>query len=493
MARFWSVTLGLAALGMGWGMLATSGVACGRSSDVMGDGTGLAASSGGAGGAPGVIDVGGFEPCAEEHATATLKPVSMLAMLDKSGSMEQNNKWADASAAFTAFFQDPSAGGLQLALRLFPTDDGCDEVACDAAVCAEPQVPLDLLSNPTHQQSLIALLTGTTPAGWTPMSAVLDGAGQWAHARVVQTAGAEKVVILLVTDGEPHGCDENVANIAGIAAGVLATDGVETFVVGLPGAGQATIDAIAAAGGTTQGFLIGSGNTQADLVAALNAIRGQSVACSFPVPPPTDPADPTNPALVSVKYTASASGEVVKIPKVAGAADCGADGGWYYDNEQSPTTITLCPTSCAQVEGDVSAALDVAIGCECQTDADCPAGTYCQDGACRYPCTDDSTCGPDEQCGPDGRCRHRPGDVCQTDADCPPGMQCIGGQCTWGDVFVGRTEAVQGGAFSCAFGPSARPPSERRGVLPMALGLATLGLLRLRRRAAPGPRASSRP
>jgi hypothetical protein len=257
---------------------------------------------------------------------------------------------------------------------------------------------------------------------------------------------------------------------------------VETFVVGLPGAGQPTIDAIAAAGGTTQGFLIGSGNTEADLLAALDAIRGQAVACSFPVPPASDPSKPTNPALVSISYTDSSSGQVVKFPKVSGPTDCGPSGGWYYDNEQNPTTITLCPTSCAAVQGTVNATLDAAIGCECQTDDQCPEGTFCDSGVCRFPCSDDSTCGPDQECGPDGRCRHRPGDPCETDTDCTPGMVCMGGHCTWGQIFVGNTEAVQGGAFSCALAGRAPAAPPRDGARSLWLGLGLLGLLRLRAR-----------
>ncbi|MBL8683500.1 MAG: hypothetical protein JNK05_30300 [Myxococcales bacterium] len=54
--------------------------------------------------------------------------------------------------------------------------------------------------------------------------------------------------------------------------------------------------------------------------------------------------------------------------KVAGVSACGAAGGWYYDNERTPTRITLCPASCEQAQAAVRAgsttAVRVLFGCQ---------------------------------------------------------------------------------------------------------------------------------
>jgi hypothetical protein len=44
-----------------------------------------------------------------------------------------------------------------------------------------------------------------------------------------------------------------------------------------------------------------------------------------------------------------------------GLPDCGAAGGWYYDNPQNPTKIIMCPTTCDEVQGGK---VTVVFGCE---------------------------------------------------------------------------------------------------------------------------------
>jgi hypothetical protein len=50
--------------------------------------------------------------------------------------------------------------------------------------------------------------------------------------------------------------------------------------------------------------------------------------------------------------------------QVMKAEECTAQaGGWYYDDPVKPTTITLCPTTCAGVQSDQSAKIDILFGC----------------------------------------------------------------------------------------------------------------------------------
>src|SRR6185503_12669824 len=113
----------LAAL-VGWvGVSLEGGAGCGRSDDVIGGSTPPPMGTGGAGGGaeePQWRD--DFEACAVVHDEATLLPVNMFLSVDKSGSMADNGKWDAATAAFTSFFNDPSASSLRVALRLWPLD-----------------------------------------------------------------------------------------------------------------------------------------------------------------------------------------------------------------------------------------------------------------------------------------------------------------------------------------------------------------------------------
>ena len=69
-----------------------------------------------------------------------------------------------------------------------------------------------------------------------------------------------------------------------------------------------------------------------------------------------------NPKLVNVQITV-AGGMPAQIGKVANAAACGTAGGWYYDNETTPTMIILCPQSCDAVKGTPNSGVEVLYGC----------------------------------------------------------------------------------------------------------------------------------
>jgi len=468
--RYRNVLAGLTAALLTLGVAASG---CGRSSDVVG-GTDKPA----AGGAPSVEDLD-FEPCAEVREQATLVPVNMYVLVDRSGSMDDMNKWTDTEAAFGAFFQNDEAGALRVALRFWP-DDGCEDpdpddmdTNCDAAPCATPLVTLGSLSDAGHQQDLIDAFASRDPNGATPMSAALEGGVRWARARITDTPD-EQHIILVVSDGEPNGCVEDPMAIAQIASDAAADD-ILTYAVGLQGSNEAVMNGIAAAGGTTDAFFIGAGNTEQDLVNALLDIAGRAVSCTFGIPDPSEPGDTLDPELVRLEY-ASDGGAPDRIPQVADASECDPDGGWFYDANDPPETITLCTSTCGTVQSDQAAEVSVALGCACETDPDCPGDNICVAGSCIDPCETDEDCPATFICL-EGRCVPEEGGECTIDPDCPFGLFCIGGQCTRGGALVGRQEAVQGGAFNC----SAVPPT--RSAPYGAVLLLALGLL-LRRRSA---------
>jgi hypothetical protein len=307
---------------------------------------------------------GGIDACATSSEEATLVPIDMFVTVDKSGSMGDSSKWTNARAAFLAFFADPAAAGLNVALRFWP-DDGCDGTTCSTDMCSQPKVDLGPLSDPTHVEALSDAFNAESPNGGTPMSAALAGAAKWATNYAKAKNGTEKVVIVLLTDGEPNGCDENVGNIAAEAEDAYASAGVLTFAVGLAGSNQGTMDAIAKGGHTDQGFFIGNGNAQADLLAALEQIRKTSVACEFLMPQPTT-GETVDPKLVNVSYTPGAGGEAQTLGQVPDAASCSGPGGWYYDDPLSPTKITLCPSTCTSVQADQGAKMQIVLGCSTQ-------------------------------------------------------------------------------------------------------------------------------
>lgn len=91
-------------------------------------------------------------------------------------------------------------------------------------------------------------------------------------------------------------------------------------------------------------------------------ISGSQLACTIDVP--DAPAGQTlDPNRVNVKYLMGGVAPGTSLPKVATAADCTASGGWYYDDNTNPTTITLCPTTCSDIQADSAANVTVELGC----------------------------------------------------------------------------------------------------------------------------------
>jgi hypothetical protein len=283
--------------------------------------------------------------------------------------MKDNNKWGNATSALVAFFEDPGSAGLRVALRFFPEGD-CSNSACDVTACSQPAVPLASLSAESapadaQEEALVSTVQGknTASGGGTPLSAALGGAEKWAI-DYQASHPKEKTVVVLVTDGAPNGCDENVNHIAKLASDAYAASGILTYAVGLVGSNQSDMDKIAVAGQTTQGFFIGNGNAQADLLAALQAIQGSQVACEFTMPDKTASGEVIDPGLVNVQYTPGGGGPMVDFGQVKSAAECTPQkGGWYYDDPVKPTSITLCPTTCAGIQSDPGAKVQILFGC----------------------------------------------------------------------------------------------------------------------------------
>lgn len=301
--------------------------------------------------------------CASEAIEAELAPLTMFITFDRSGSMLSDNKWTNATNALKGFFQDPGAADLGVALRFFP-EGNCDGGVCDVNACATPNVNVGILTaDPapadTHEAALVQSINSMSPNGGTPMSVALEGGIQWCSEYLAQNP-THKTVVILVTDGEPNGCENSIGVIANIAASGLI-DGVPTYTVGLAGSNESQLQQIAMAGGGSA-FAVGNGNTQAELLAALQAIRGELLACELPVPQPTE--GEFDPNQVNVTYIPGDGGADVTFGKVADEASCGGGDGWYYNDPSNPTTIILCPASCDTVQGDAEGKIEVVLGCE---------------------------------------------------------------------------------------------------------------------------------
>jgi hypothetical protein len=137
------------------------------------------------------------------------------------------------------------------------------------------------------------------------------------------------------------------------------------------------MDQLAMAGGTGMGIYIGnSANAETELLTALNAIRGETLSCDFPMPEATDDKMKIDPAKVNVTFTPS-GGMAATLPQTKDDKSCGTTKGWHYDDAKSPKKIVLCPAACDLVRADPAPKLEILLGCETLCgglDEDCGSG-----------------------------------------------------------------------------------------------------------------------
>ena len=302
--------------------------------------------------------------CAAEVSQGEAIPVNIYVMLDRSGSMG-SSKWSAATNGVADFVADPKAAGLKVALSYFPTDeDSCSPETYTAPTIDLGQLTADPAPTDLQEDLLVQSLTTTSTTGSTPMYPAFVGALGFSTALAKQNP-SEKYLTILVTDGSPTGCDSSTNNVDKIkdiaASGASDTPPVLTFTIGLEGSKEPELIQIAQAGGGEAFFLGGSQNVQQDLIDKFNEIAETTLKCDLQIPE-AGPGQTVDTGLVNVRYFKNGSLEETLF-KVKDKTEC-APGGWYYDNDDDPTRITLCPDTCDDVTSDASSQVEILVGCE---------------------------------------------------------------------------------------------------------------------------------
>jgi hypothetical protein len=327
--------------------------------------------------------------CVNDRRRGEGIPADIFIMNDQSLSMSCSiptggDRWDAMKNAITTFVNSQAATGLGVGIQYFGILQGFGDTrgTCNASVYENPDVEIGAL--PGNAQAIVQSLNRHGPSTYTPTPAALQGA--IAHAKAWATAHPSHLTsVVLATDGEPNLCGTtgdivgDVANIA--AAGFNGNPKIPTYVIGIIGGSAANggrgcnldpappnkpdLDRVAQAGGTKSAFIVdaANGDTAAQFLDALNAIRGSAVIPCQYVLPPSEPGKEIDPGKVNVTYTPS-SGSAQPLLQAPSQAQCPASGGWYYDDPATPTKILLCPATCSVVSADPKGQVDVLLGCK---------------------------------------------------------------------------------------------------------------------------------
>jgi hypothetical protein len=329
--------------------------------------------------------------CAAVPVAAEPVALDLYLMLDRSASMAEplqtvpncrvgdttEARWCYAINALAGFFRAPTSNGMGVALQFFPHGNCCQISATEQNCCAfgdccagtddaAPTVALGRL--PAHLRNLVAALDTQSPLGTTtPIEAALRGLV--AYTASARTANRSMVAIL-VTDGDPNGCDKTTTTLANIISTHFTKTGIKTFIIGTDGANFQTLEQLAVAGGaaphsiycangfsTCSFFNVGAGQPEA-FIDALQQIQRSVVGCRFSLPV-TD-AGIVDPGTLVVNVVSPENPDRQTLTHRTSATDCGD--GWYADPDH-PGEFALCPQSCTSVQSQVGASVELLAGC----------------------------------------------------------------------------------------------------------------------------------
>ncbi len=313
--------------------------------------------------------------CATQMSGTQRLPMNLLIVLDRSGSMADGgppSKWTSAVNGINRVI-DALSDDTRVGLLLFPARSNPDvEASYRAAV-------VDVGPLSTTRTMIRSTLTGTSPAGGTPMACAMPGAVSYLAA-LAALEGSRNIV--LITDGEPSfECSGLMCGLFDIMCLLSATQAamtriqvavagaarmsppIRTFVIGTPEANASFLTNLAINGntrrmpgcesGNTCHYSLGSASFERDLNAALDEIRGRAATCEFRIMIDLARVDAN---LVNVRFT-PAGGTSRIIPRDTRHLD-----GWDYSADMR--SVILYGPSCDQIRTDMAnGQVQIIFGC----------------------------------------------------------------------------------------------------------------------------------
>lgn len=345
-------------------------------------------------------DDGGFKACEglvlEGEQVAERSPIDIYLVFDRTASMGNdcaytpgtsppvNSKACFATYAMAEYLQkvDP-ADQTRLAFQFMSLADN----DCNGQPYSTPRIAMTPLPVAADHAIIRTISDERFQGGFgTHIEGALRGLSAFtiAHARDVAKPAGRTTIGVLMTDGDPNGCNENIDGLARLVEDHLTESQgeVKMFFIGETGATLASLEKYALKGGAAAHtdfcgngpnpchyWDVGDGRPEA-LASALASIVGQAtvtnpIPCTFTVPDPPQ-GQSFDSGKVNVEFTEK-NGTPVNLYRVADEAACGDDGGWHYDDAAAPERILLCKKSCDAVSQADKGRIAVEFGCDTRT------------------------------------------------------------------------------------------------------------------------------
>lgn len=368
----------------------TGGSAGSAATSATGGSGGSIATGGSSGSSSGTSGSAGTSMCAsDEYEQKTTSALDIYFVFDRTGSMGKDcaydpsvttppvaSKACYATYAMSDYLINVSSSvDTRLAFQFMSLAQN----DCDGTPYETPLIPLTALPVPSNDAMIRAISDETFKGGLgTHIEGALRGIAAFTAAH--QTPGREMIGVLM-TDGDPQGCQEDIPSLADIIAKHLSATGIRTFIIGMQGATDQNLETLGRAGGADPHddqwcggvnppchyWNVGEGSGDG-IASALKAIVEQAapIPCEFAVSGFTPPAGQTlDFGTVNVTLTDSAD-KATQIGQVPDKASCPTDvPAWYYDKPSAPTAIELCSNACSLVtDATTGSRVSVVVGCE---------------------------------------------------------------------------------------------------------------------------------
>ncbi len=290
--------------------------------------------------------------CDEQDFAIDVVPTKLLLALDMSGSMAIQNNYAPARTAITNAITNLS-GLFHFGFNSYPAYPYTSANQCSISSTAL----FDTI--PGNEAGIIAWLaaheaiSGAGDPLVIQMDAILNTPGYATNFTSIASGGQPYLVI--ISDGDDccgpsgdYGC-QNVWTTELVArTQQLLAQGIKTIVIGYSGADDATMTAIAAAGGSPFSTFLPAAD-QTALQTALETIGSTVASCTFAVDVP----DTANRDDVNLYV------DGLLLPYEPG---CSTDIGWDWTDAEH-TAIRLCATPCEGLRTETIGSINATFGC----------------------------------------------------------------------------------------------------------------------------------
>jgi hypothetical protein len=297
--------------------------------------------------------------CATGTVQAQKRPAYLLFVQDASGSMSQEHKWEAVVPALTSMFADmtqASDPSIAVGLIVFPGTGGPYPASND--------VPVGYVDGP---QEAFQAAPPLLPGGKKILVLITDGVPTDSCNGFFGAGGyTDNPCVLLATQEDGKAAPQGPIETFVIGVGPFPSSNPVDFdplflgsLASAGGAAPATCNPVENANASDLCYLevdptkaTSAADLQAQITAALDAIRGQVASCAYTLK--SSGLGQVDPTQVNVVI----DGQTILQDPV---------NGWTYDDPSSPTEIVLHGASCNQSTATATANVSIVLGCATQT------------------------------------------------------------------------------------------------------------------------------